>query len=136
MKLTIKIGFTEFQIALASRAHPPAISTRLTELSFAFDQTENIVDCIGTIKDSWTLDQDYAGKGLVYFYDMARRRLTARPTSSTLSSLYPMHQKHRISAAATSSAATQARSRSLVGASLRAGAGQSACSASAQNPLQ
>ena len=32
------------------RAHPDCNLDRLTELSFEFDQTGKIVDCIGTIK--------------------------------------------------------------------------------------
>jgi hypothetical protein len=84
MKPTIKIGFTEPQIALVMRAHPNCNLHRLTELSFEFDQDGNIVDCIGTIKNGGNIDHDYAGSGArARLYDAARRRLTARPTSAT-----------------------------------------------------
>jgi hypothetical protein len=51
MKPTIKIRFTEPQIALLMRAYPNCKLDRLTELCFEFNQTGKIVDCIGTIKE-------------------------------------------------------------------------------------
>jgi len=64
MKPTIKIRFTEPQIAFVMRAHPSCNLDRLTELSFEFDQTGKIIDCIGTIKDGANIDHNYAGSGL------------------------------------------------------------------------
>ena len=84
MKPTIKIRFTEPQIALVMRAHPNCNLERLTELSFEFDQAGKIIDCIGTIKDGGNIDHDYAGSGLARLYDKARRKFTARQTSATL----------------------------------------------------
>ena len=84
MKSTIKIRFTEPQIALVMRAHPNCNLDHLTELSFEFDQAGKIVDCIGTIKDGGNIDHDYAGGGLARLYERARRRFTARETSATI----------------------------------------------------
>ena len=84
MKPTTKIRFTEPQIALVMRAHPNCNLDRLRELSFEFDQTGNIVDCVGTIKDGRDIDHDYAGSGLARLYETARRQLTARQTSATI----------------------------------------------------
>jgi len=84
MKPTTKIRFTEPQIALVMRAHPNCNLDRLRELSFEFDQTGNIVDCVGTIKDGRDIDHDYAGSGLARLYETARRRLATRQTSATI----------------------------------------------------
>src|SRR5262249_43683081 len=84
MKPTIKIRFTEPQIALAMRAHPNCNLDHLTELSFEFDQAGKIVDCIGTIKAGGNIEHDYAGRGLARLYERARHRLTARQTSATI----------------------------------------------------
>ena len=84
MKPTIKIRFTEPQIALVMRAHPNCNLDRLTELSFEFDQSGKIIDCIGTIKDGGNIDHDYAGSGLARLYGTARRQLAARQTSATI----------------------------------------------------
>jgi hypothetical protein len=43
MRSTIKIRFTESQIALVMRAHPDCNLDRLTQLSFEFDQAGKIV---------------------------------------------------------------------------------------------
>jgi hypothetical protein len=51
MKSTIKVRFTEPQIALVMRAHPNCNLDRLTEVSFEFDQAGKIIDCIGKIKN-------------------------------------------------------------------------------------
>jgi hypothetical protein len=51
MKPTIKIRFTEPQIALVMRAHPNCNLDRLAEVSFEFDQGGKLVDCIGTIRN-------------------------------------------------------------------------------------
>ena len=75
MKPTIKIRFTEPQIALVMRAHPNCNLDRLTELSFEFDQAGKIIDCIGTIKDGGNIDHDYAGSGLARLYETARRTI-------------------------------------------------------------
>jgi hypothetical protein len=64
MKPTIKIRFTEPQIALVMGAHANCNLDRSSELSFEFDQAGEIVDCIGTIKDGGNVDHDYAGGGL------------------------------------------------------------------------
>jgi hypothetical protein len=56
----------------------------LTELSFEFDQSGKIVDCIGTIKDGGNIDRDYTGSGLARLYEKARRQFTARQTSATI----------------------------------------------------
>ena len=64
MRSTIKIRFTEPQIALVMRAHPNCNLDRLAELSFEFDQAGKIIDCTGTIKDGGSMDHDYAGSGL------------------------------------------------------------------------
>ena len=84
MKQTTKIRFTEPQIALVMRAHPNCNLDRLTELSFEFDQTGKIIDCIGTIKDGGNIDHDYAGSGLARLYERARRQWAARQTSATI----------------------------------------------------
>jgi hypothetical protein len=84
MKPTIKIRFTEPQIALMMRAHPNCNLDHLTELSFEFDQAGKIVDCIGTIKAGGNIDHDYAGGGLARLYERARRSFTARQTSTTI----------------------------------------------------
>ena len=84
MKPTVKIIFTEPQIALVMRALPNCNLDGLTELSFEFDQGGKIIDCIGTIKGGGNIDHDYAGDGIVRLYDTARRRLIARQTSATI----------------------------------------------------
>ena len=84
MKQTIKIRFTEPQIALVMRAHPNCNLDRLAELSFEFDQAGKIIDCIGTIKDGGSMDHDYAGSGLARLYETARRQLTDRQTNATI----------------------------------------------------
>jgi hypothetical protein len=84
MKPTIKIRFTEPQIAFVMRAHPNCNLDRLTEVSFEFDQAGKIIDCIGTIKDGGNIDHNYAGSGLARLYERARRRLAARQTSGTI----------------------------------------------------
>src|SRR5215831_1622671 len=84
MKPTTKIRFTEPQIGLVMRAHPNCNLDHLTELSFEFDQSGKVIDCIGTIKDGGNIDHDYAGSGLARLYEAARRQLTARQTSATI----------------------------------------------------
>ena len=84
MKLTSKIRFTEPQIALVMRAYPNCNLDHLIELSFEFDQSGKIIDCVGTIKDGGNIDHDYAGSGLARLYVTARRQLTARQTSATI----------------------------------------------------
>src|SRR5262249_3031253 len=84
MKPTVKIRFTEPQIALVMRAHPNCNLDRLTEISFEFDQTGNIVDCLGKIKDVGNFDRDYAGSGLARLYETARRKLADGKTSATI----------------------------------------------------
>ena len=84
MKSTIKIRFTEPQIALVMRAHPNCNLDRLTELSFEFDRSGKIIDCIGTIKDGRNIDHDYSGSGLALLYKTARRHFTTRKTSATI----------------------------------------------------
>src|SRR5262245_32584753 len=84
MKPTIRIRFTELQIALVLRAHPNCNLDRLTEISFEFDQAGKIVDCIGTIKNGENVDHDYTGSGLARLYRAARRRLTVRQTGATI----------------------------------------------------
>jgi hypothetical protein len=84
MKPTIKIRFTEPQIALVMRAHPNCNLDYLTEVSFEFDQAGEIVDCVGTIKAGGNIDHNYAGGGLSRLYERARRRLTARQSSATI----------------------------------------------------
>jgi hypothetical protein len=64
MKPTIKIRFTEPQIALVMRAHPNCNLERLTELLFEFDLAGKIIDCLGTIKDGGNIEDDFAGSGL------------------------------------------------------------------------
>ena len=84
MKPTIKVRFTEPQIALVMGAHPNCNLDRLTELCFEFDQAGRIIDCIGTIKGGGNIDHDYAGSGLARLYATARRQFTNRPTSATI----------------------------------------------------
>jgi hypothetical protein len=84
MKSTITIRFTEPQIALAMRAYPNCNLDRLIGLSFMFDETGKIIDCIGTIKDGENIEHDYAGRGLAHLYEMARRKFTARQISATI----------------------------------------------------
>jgi len=84
MKSTVKIRFTEPQIALVMRAHPNCNLDHLTELSFEFDHSGKIIDCTGTIKDGRNIDHNYAGSGLARLYETARRRLTGRQISATI----------------------------------------------------
>jgi hypothetical protein len=84
MKPTIKIRFTEPQIALVMRAHPNCNLDRLAELSFEFDDAGNIIDCVGTIKNGGNIDRDYPGSGLARLYEKARRKLADRQTSATI----------------------------------------------------
>jgi hypothetical protein len=84
MKPTIKIRFTEPQIALVMRAYPNCNLDCLTELSFEFDQAGKIIDCVGTIKVGGNVHHDYAGSGLACLYEKARRQLAARQTSATI----------------------------------------------------
>jgi hypothetical protein len=84
MRPTIKIRFTEPQTALVMRAHPNCNLDRLAELSFEFDHSGKIIDCIGTIKDGGNVDRDYAGGGLARLYETARRKFTTRQTSATI----------------------------------------------------
>ena len=84
MKPTIKIRFTEPQIALLMRASPNCNLDRLTEISFEFDQAGKIIDCMGTIKDGGHVDHDYAGSGLARLYETARRQLATRQTGATI----------------------------------------------------
>jgi hypothetical protein len=84
MKPTIKIRFTEPQIAIVMRPQPKSNLDRLTELCFEFDQTGKIIDCIGIIKDGGNIDHDYAGSGLARLYKAARRLITARQTGPTI----------------------------------------------------
>jgi len=84
MKPTVKIRFTEPQIALVMRAYPNCNLDHLTELSFEFDQAGKIIDCIGTIKDGGNVDHNYAGSGLARLYEVARRQLAAGQTSATI----------------------------------------------------
>jgi hypothetical protein len=84
MKRTIKVRFTETQIALLMRAHPDCNLDRLTELSFEFDLAGKIIDCVGTIKAGGNIGHDYTGSGLAHLYSAARRKLTGRQTSATI----------------------------------------------------
>jgi len=84
MRPTAKIRFTEPQIALVMRAHPNCNLDRLTELSFEFDQSGKIVDCIGTIKGDGNIGHNYAGSGLARLYERARRKFITRQTSATI----------------------------------------------------
>jgi len=84
MTRTIKIRFTEPQIALVMRAHPNCNLDRLTELSFEFDQAGKIVDCVGTLKDGGNVNHDYTVSGHARLYETARRQFTARQTSGTI----------------------------------------------------
>jgi hypothetical protein len=77
MKPTIKIRFTEQQIALLMRAYPNCNLDCLTEVSFEFDQAGTILGCTGTIKDGKNFDHNYAGSGLA-------RLFTARQTGATI----------------------------------------------------
>jgi hypothetical protein len=63
MTQTIKIRFTEPQIALVMREHPNCNLDRLAELSFEFDQAGQIIDCTGTIQDGGNIDHDFAWSG-------------------------------------------------------------------------
>jgi hypothetical protein len=58
MKPTIKIRFTEPQIALVMRAHPNCNLDHLTELCFEFDQTGMVIDFFGKIKDGGNVSHD------------------------------------------------------------------------------
>jgi hypothetical protein len=84
LKPTIKIRFTEPQIALVMRAHPNCNLDRLTEISFEFDQAGQIIDCIGTIKDGENIDRNYGGSGVGRLYETARRQLAARQPNATI----------------------------------------------------
>ena len=84
MKATTKIRFTESQIEFVIRAHPTCNLDHLAEVSFEFDQTGKIIDCLGTIKDGGSVNHDYVGNGLPRLYELARRQLAARQTSATI----------------------------------------------------
>jgi|SRR6266436_1782164 hypothetical protein len=84
MKPTIKIRFTEPQIALVMRAYPDCNLDHLTELCFEFDQTGMVIDCFGKIKDGRNADHGYAGSGLAQLYETARRLFAARETGATI----------------------------------------------------
>ena len=84
MKSTIKIRFTEPQVALVMRAHHNSNLDYLTELSFEFDQAGEIVDCVGKIRDGGNIGHDYTGGGLARLYRAARRLLATRQTSATI----------------------------------------------------
>jgi hypothetical protein len=84
MKPTTKIRFTEPQIALLMRAYPNCNLDRLIEISFEFDRSGKIVDCIGTVKSGGNVDHNYAGSGLARLYQTARRKFTTRQTSATI----------------------------------------------------
>jgi hypothetical protein len=84
MKPTIKIRFTEPQIAFVIRAHPNCNLDCLTEVSFEFDQAGKIIDCVGTIKDGGNIDHNYAGGGLARLYEKACRQLAAPQTCATI----------------------------------------------------
>jgi hypothetical protein len=75
------------------RTHPNGNLDRLSELSFEFDQSGQIIACNGTIKDgSRSIDDGYAGAGLARLYEMARRRFTVpRPKGAILK--FPAGQK-------------------------------------------
>jgi hypothetical protein len=92
MKPTIKIRFTEPQIALVMRAYPNCNLDHLAELSFEFDQTGKIIDCIGTIKVGGNIDHDYSGSGLARLYETARRLFTARKIGATIL-CYPVGER-------------------------------------------
>ena len=49
-----------------------------------FDEAGKIIDCIGTIKDGENIEHDYAGRGLAYLCETARRKFTARQISATI----------------------------------------------------
>jgi hypothetical protein len=84
MKPTIKIRFTEPQIELVIRAHPNCNLDYLTEVYFEFDQTGEIVDCVGRIRDGGNIDHDFAGSGLARLHEKACRRLTPRQAGATI----------------------------------------------------
>jgi hypothetical protein len=84
MKLTTKIRFTEPQIAFVIRAYPDCNLGHLTEISFEFDQTGKVIDCLGTIKDGGNIGHGYVGNGLARLYETARRQWAARQTSATI----------------------------------------------------
>jgi hypothetical protein len=84
MKPTIKIKFTEPQIALVIFANPNCNLDHLSELSFEFDQAGTIIDCVGTIRSGGNVGHDYAGSGLALLYQRARRHLTVQQTSATI----------------------------------------------------
>jgi hypothetical protein len=84
MKSTIKIRFTEPQIALVIRAHPTCNLDRLAEVSFEFGHSGKIIDCIGIIKAGGNIDHDHAGVGLARLYESARRQFKTRQTSATI----------------------------------------------------
>jgi hypothetical protein len=73
MKPTMKIRFTEPEIALVMRAHPNCNLDRLAEIPFEFDHSGKIIDCIGTIKDSGSnVDHDYAGGASARLYETSQ----------------------------------------------------------------
>ena len=84
MKLTTKIRFTEPQLLLVMRAHPDCNLGRLTEVSFEFDQSGKLVDCIGTVREGENIDHDHAGSGLARLHETARRKFAARKTGATI----------------------------------------------------
>jgi hypothetical protein len=84
MESTITIRFTAPQIALAMRAYPNGNLDRLIEISFVFDEGGKIIDCIGSLEEGVNTEHDYAGRGLAYLYETARRKFTARRISATI----------------------------------------------------
>jgi hypothetical protein len=84
MKPTTKIRFTEPQLLLVMRAHPNCNLARLTEVSFEFDQSGKLVDCIGTVREGENIGHDHAGSGLARLHETARRQFAARQTGATI----------------------------------------------------
>jgi hypothetical protein len=105
MKSTITIRFTKPQIALAMRAYPNCNLDRLIELSFVFDEAGKIMDCTGTIKDGGNTRHNYAGRGLAYLYETARRKVTARPITAAVLE-FPNGQRLRLAGSQASSSGT------------------------------
>src|SRR5262245_53741173 len=98
MKPIIKIRFNETKIELVSEAQqqynpntyqykstiPNCNQNRLNKISFEFNHSRKIIDCIGTIKNVANPNHNYAGSGLARLYEKALRRLTARQSSATI----------------------------------------------------
>jgi hypothetical protein len=79
----MNIRFTAFQIELVKLADPASQLHNLTELTFEFDESGNVIDCLGRCPrgEQLTVD-DYNGPGLLRLQHLARQQFAARLADS------------------------------------------------------